>query len=119
MNLIQVTAENRSRIRAYYLSLCDQGRANFLYDNAISCGSLQLDPEERPKRTPLHRACVCGGAPTLRGSAHSAPGEIYIQCPACGCRSVVASSKLWAWYAWDLNKLFETENYTIWDALND
>lgn len=115
MNLIQVTTENRDRVRAYYLSLCDQGRANFLYDNLIGGGALKLDPDQYPKAKPLHRICICGSEPELIGSMHISRGDMYVRCPNCGCRAKEGAMPHLAWRTWDMNILKEDENLTIWD----
>ena len=65
MSVIDVTAENRDKVRSYYLSLCEQGRANFLYDNHIGGASLMLSPDQYPKVSPMHRECRCGSKAEL------------------------------------------------------
>lgn len=115
MNLIDVTADNRDVIKKYYLSLCDQGRANFLYDNIIGGASLMLSPDEYPKVSPMHRECKCGEMPEL---VHHLSGDCQVICPHCGCRSKRITMPAWAWRAWD-NNLIETneENMTIWEMM--
>ena len=116
MNLLQVTSENRSRVRAFYLSLCDQGRANFLYDNLIGGAALMLDPDQYPKAAPLHRICSCGCEPELVGSIHIAKGDLYVKCPNCGCRGETEKAPHLAWRAWDVKRLRKEANLTIWDV---
>jgi hypothetical protein len=115
MNVIDVTAENRDRVRRYYLSLCDQGRANFLYDNNIGGASLMLSPNQYPETPPMHRNCKCGAEPEI--IFHSI-GDCQIICPRCGCKSVRASTPMWTWKSWD-HEVFETdmENLTIWEVM--
>lgn len=62
---IEVNKDNAMQVRKFYLSLCDQGRANFLYDNHISGGKLGLSPSEYPKASPMHRTCRCGTEPEI------------------------------------------------------
>ena len=115
MNVIDVTAENRDRVRRYYLSLCDQGRANFLYDNMIGGGSLMLSPNQYPKVPPMHRKCRCGAEAEL---VHHPIGDCQIICPHCGCRSVRTNTPSWTWRAWDCEVLdTDTENLTIWEVM--
>ena len=83
MRVIDVNAENRDRVREYYLSLCDQGRANFLYDNMIGGAALKLSPDEYPKTAPMHRKCKCGSEPELIMYDN---GDWSAACPNCGCR---------------------------------
>lgn len=117
MSMMQVTADNRDRVRSYYLSLCEQGRANFLYDNMIGGAKLGLDPGQYPKTKPMHRTCICGNEPKQAGSMNSGKKSCYAYCPHCGCRSVNQVSPLMAWRAWDRNVLENDENYTIWEAM--
>lgn len=118
MNVIDVTAENRDRVRRYYLSLCDQGRANFLYDNDIGGGRLMLAPDDYPKSAPQHRLCDCGGVPHLEHLQGFDKYDTYVICPNCGCRTIKQQTPHWAWKAWD-RKVFDTdkENMTIWEVM--
>jgi hypothetical protein len=113
--VIEVTAENRDRIREYYFSLCDQGKANFLYDHAIGGGTIGLAPSQYPKTAPMHRECRCGSNPELRMHDN---GAWTVVCANCGCRSVKAISPMWALRAWD-REMLETdkENMTIWEIM--
>ena len=115
MKVIDVNAENRDRVRNYYLSLCDQGRANFLYDNMIGGASLMLSPNQYPKVAPMHRTCKCGGKPET--TMHD-NGDWSAVCPNCGCRSTKARTPFRALHAWDAG-LLETdkENLTIWEVM--
>ena len=115
MRVIDVNAENMDRVREYYLSLCDQGRANFLYDNMIGGAALKLSPDEYPKTAPMHRKCKCGCEPEL--TMHD-NGDWSAACPNCGCRSHKARTPMWALRAWDWEKLeINKENYTIWEVM--
>ena len=119
-DVIQVTADNRERVKAFYLSLCDQGRANFLYENMIGGATLGLSPEQYPKVSPFHRRCSCGSEPVLVGSMVAAKGDIFIRCPNCGCKSVSERSPVWAWRAWDARKLAtDDSNITLWEVLEN
>jgi len=114
--IIKVTDENKKKVRKFYLSLCDQGRANFLYDNMIGGGTIGLAPTQYPKSSPIHRACSCGSEPELKGSLHTTRPDKYVFCPNCGCRSVKEWSEFLAWRSWDMMKLDSKENITIWEV---
>lgn len=118
MNKIQVTAENREQVRKYYLSLCDQGRANFLYDNDISGGQLMLSPHDYPKSGAEHRRCDCGAMPIMKTLQTFDKYDTYVMCPVCGCKSLIEQTPTWAWKAWD-QKLLVTvnNNLTIWEMM--
>ena len=119
MNIIDVTAENKNRVRAYYFSLCEQGKANFLYDNLIGGGRLGLRPDEYPKCPPLHRQCSCGSEPELHDNYNSVSREdCYVACKNCGCRAKGGRMPLDAWRAWDTMQLTGDENnMTLWEFL--
>ena len=115
MSVIDVTAENRDRIKKYYLSLCEQGRANFLYDNHIGGASLMLSPDQYPKVSPMHRECRCGSKAEL---IYHPIGDCQIICHICGCRSVRTNTPNWTWQAWDREVLdTDEENMTIWEIM--
>lgn len=115
MNKIVVTKDNRQQVRAYYFSLCDQGRANFLYDNMIGGAALMLSPDQYPKVSPMHRKCRCGSEPEL--TMHD-NGDWSVCCSNCGCRSLKGGTPFGALHAWDA-EILETdkENLTIWEIL--
>ena len=118
MNKIVVTKDNRQQVRAYYFSLCDQGKANFLYDNDISGGHLMLSPSEYPKSAPEHRLCDCGGTPILEQQQGFDKYDTYAICPNCGCRTTKQQTPYWAWKAWDNKELKVTDsNLTIWEMM--
>lgn len=118
MHRIEITPDNRERVRKYYLSLCDQGRANFLYDNNIGGATLMLSPNQYPKASAMHRICDCGGTPTVETISTFDKYDTYVMCPICGCKSIKERTPSWAWKAWD-HKQLETENgnLTIWEMM--
>lgn len=118
MHRIKVTPDNRERVKKYYLSLCDQGRANFLYDNNIGGAELMLSPNQYPKASAMHRVCDCGAKPIMKTLSTFDKYDTYVYCPVCGCRSLIEQTPWWAWKAWD-QKLFVTENdnLTIWEMM--
>lgn len=118
MNRIIVTADNRERIRKYYFSLCEQGKANFLYDNEIGGASLNLSPNDYPKATAMHRICDCGSNPRCEHIATFDKHDTYVICPNCGAKTVKEVTPFWAWKAWDHKKLeAKDNNLTIWEML--
>ena len=115
MSLFDVTADNRDRVKSYYLSLCEQGKANFLYDNMIGGASLMLSPDQYPKASPMHRKCRCGSEPEV---VWHPLGDCQIICPRCGCKSVRTNTLNWTWHAWDCEVLdTDEENMTIWEIM--
>lgn len=117
--MIEVTKSNREQIRMYYFSLCEQGKANFLYDNRISGARLMLSPNQYPSVSPMHRRCDCGAEAKTYHLLGFDKDDCYVACPDCGCKSTKEWSPFWAWQAWD-NYQLETDpdNMTIWDLLH-
>lgn len=111
---IEVNNDNAMKVRKFYLSLCDQGRANFLWDNQISGGMLKLSPGQYPEAAPMHRVCRCGADPEPElGSDHS-----RVMCPRCGCRTASYQMPWLAWRAWDAEDLeVDDQNITIWEVM--
>lgn len=111
---IEVNNDNVMQVRKYYLSLCDQGRANFLWDNQISGGMLKLSPGQYPEAAPMHRVCRCGADPEPElGSDHS-----RVMCQRCGCRTASYQMPWLAWRAWDTEDLeVDDQNITIWEVM--
>lgn len=111
---IEVNNENAMQVRRFYLSLCDQGRANFLWDNQISGGILKLSPGQYPKAKPMHRACRCGADPEQDLDPHIS----RVICPRCGCRTAGYQMSWLAWKAWDAGDLeVDDQNITIWEVM--
>lgn len=111
---IEVNHDNAMQVREFYMSLCDQGRANFLWDNQISGGILKLSPSEYPKAKPMHRTCRCGADPERDPD----PLNHRVICPRCGCRTASYQMLRLAWRAWDAEDLeVDDQNITIWEVM--
>lgn len=96
--------ELERRRKEYFALKTEQEKADYLYNNWIGGGALNLSPNQYPKVPPSHKPCkFCGG----KGKEERTSDNMnilyasHIVCERCGRSTKPCWSFYHAWHEWD------------------